>query len=352
VIECNNDRIFKTAEIPCEEISDPTMHAIMPLVSVTMITFNHAPYIAEAIEGVLNQKTKIPLELIIGEDCSTDNTREICKNYAKNNEGIIKLLPTESNLGMMPNFQRTLKACTGKYIALCEGDDYWIDPNKLQKQVNYMEAHPECAMCFSAAEMIKGNGRKVGKFVRPNKGDRIFTVEDMILGGGSLFHTGAVVLRKNIIDNLPSWYFECPIGDYPLALICAYHGTIAYMDEVMSVYRIAAAGSWTESMKSNKERWIEQIIGIIEMLKCFNIYSGGKFEAAVNCQINNHKAYGVMLKGNRNCLKDPQNKKMFQHLSVFKRMTFIIGLYLPRTYRILFRIKYALSKNWIDKFVD
>jgi len=113
-----------------------------PLVSIICITYNHEPYIAEAIEGVLMQKCSFPIELVIGEDCSTDNTRKICEEYANKSE-LIKLLPTETNLGMMPNFIRTLQSCTGKYIAMCEGDDYWTDPLKLQKQVDFLEANAE-----------------------------------------------------------------------------------------------------------------------------------------------------------------------------------------------------------------
>lgn len=119
-----------------------------PTINVCMITYNHEKYISEAIEGVLMQKTTFPIQLVVGEDYSTDNTRAICEEYQKKYPNIIKLLPKQkNNLGMMPNFIRTLVACKSNYIALCEGDDYWTDPLKLQKQVDFLEANEEYALC-------------------------------------------------------------------------------------------------------------------------------------------------------------------------------------------------------------
>ena len=112
-------------------------------VSVLMITYNHENFIREAIEGVLMQKTDFPIELIIGEDCSTDGTRKIVMEYASKYPDIIRPLLPDSNLGMMKNFIETMQAATGKYIALCEGDDYWTDPYKLQKQVDILNKLPD-----------------------------------------------------------------------------------------------------------------------------------------------------------------------------------------------------------------
>lgn len=118
------------------------------VVSVCMITYNHENYIAQAIEGVLMQQTNFDIELVIGEDCSTDKTRDICMEYASKYHTIIRLLRRKENLGISKNFFNTLNKCTGKYIAICEGDDYWTDPLKLQKQVDFMEMNPEYSVCF------------------------------------------------------------------------------------------------------------------------------------------------------------------------------------------------------------
>jgi glycosyltransferase involved in cell wall biosynthesis len=134
-----------------------------PLVSIKMITYNHAPLIAQAIEGVLQQKTNFPFELIIGEDCSTDGTREIVFEYQKKHPDIIRVITSEKNVGMNKNGLRVIKACKGKYIAFCEGDDYWHNPDKLQKQVDYIESHPECGLVYSSYDMYDIRSKKKKK---------------------------------------------------------------------------------------------------------------------------------------------------------------------------------------------
>ncbi|MBM3299903.1 MAG: glycosyltransferase, partial [Deltaproteobacteria bacterium] len=113
-----------------------------PLASVLMITYNHRPYIAQAIECALNQQTDFPFEIVIGEDCSTDGTREIVFEYQRKHPDVIRVLTSDRNLGPMHNFLRTFDACTGKYVAICEGDDYWHHPEKLKMQVDFLESHP------------------------------------------------------------------------------------------------------------------------------------------------------------------------------------------------------------------
>lgn len=119
-----------------------------PLVSICCITYNHAPYIRKCLDGFLMQKVDFPFEIIIGEDCSTDNTRRICEEYADKNPDIINLLPSECNLGAVENERRVMQTAKGKYIAFCEGDDYWTDPLKLQKQVDFLESNSDYTVCF------------------------------------------------------------------------------------------------------------------------------------------------------------------------------------------------------------
>lgn len=120
-----------------------------PLVSVVTITYNHEPWIARTIEGVLAQEVDFPLEMVIAEDCSTDGTRAVCERYAEAHPDIIRLLPSERNLGIIPNERRAMAAARGKYIAFCEGDDYWTEPSKLQRQVDFLESHPDYSVCFT-----------------------------------------------------------------------------------------------------------------------------------------------------------------------------------------------------------
>jgi glycosyltransferase involved in cell wall biosynthesis len=141
-----------------------------PLVSVKMITYNHAPFIAQAIEGVLQQKTNFPFELVIGEDCSTDGTQEIVLEYQKKYPDIIHVITSDKNVGMKKNSYRTTKACRGKYLAFCEGDDYWHHPHKLQKQTDYLESHPECGLVYSSYDVYHvGSGKHIKDYIRYKK---------------------------------------------------------------------------------------------------------------------------------------------------------------------------------------
>ena len=136
-------RTFNPEDIPHKEISDTLSLTDNPPVSVLMITYNHEAYIHQAIEGVLKQETNFDIELVIGEDCSTDGTREIILNYQKKHPDIIRIITSDQNVGGRQNGLRTLRACRGKYIAICEGDDYWLEPKKLQIQYNFLNNHPE-----------------------------------------------------------------------------------------------------------------------------------------------------------------------------------------------------------------
>ncbi len=143
-----------------------------PLVSIKMITYNHAPFIAQAIEGVLQQKTDFPFELVIGEDRSTDGTREIVFEYQKKYPNIIRVITSDQNVGMQKNGFRTMKSCQGKYIAFCEGDDYWQHPGKLQKQVYYMQSHPECGLVYSSYDVYYVNSKKrIKDYIQHRKWD-------------------------------------------------------------------------------------------------------------------------------------------------------------------------------------
>jgi len=158
---------FNTDGIPYDEISDPAVLLKNPLVSVKMITYNHGPYIAQAIEGVIKQKTEYSFELIIGEDCSTDETMEIILEYQKKYPEIIRIVTSDKNVGMKKNSYRTIKACRGKYIAFCEGDDYWHRSDKLQKQVNYLQNHPECGMVYSSYDVYHvASKKRIENFIK------------------------------------------------------------------------------------------------------------------------------------------------------------------------------------------
>jgi len=219
-----------------------------PLVSVITVTYNHAPYIRACIEGVLMQKTTFPIEHIIGEDFSTDGTRAIVLEYAQKYPEIIRLVTSDSNVGVYKNSRRASEATRGKYIAWCEGDDYWTDPLKLQKQVDFLEAHPDYAMCFHNTLFTYEDGRPP-ELMHVKPWDSC-TLEEMILNFNDFAfpnkvtagHTSSMVYRAGLLKNDPAWFSQSVSGDIPFQILLAQYGKAKFINEVMSVYRKHGGG--------------------------------------------------------------------------------------------------------------
>lgn len=206
------------------------------VVSVNMITYKHEYYIKQAIEGVLMQQTNFDFELIIADDCSPDATSEIINDIIKNHPqgNKIKYFRHKENIGMQENGIFAFNQCKGKYMALCEGDDYWIDPLKLQKQVDFLEANPDYVLCFHPINILKKDGEIVDDFITkiPENYETLETLAKL----GNYIHTPSVVFRK-VITSLPFEFRLTPIGDYFLYIILAEFGKIKYLEDKMSVYR-------------------------------------------------------------------------------------------------------------------
>ncbi len=199
-----------------------------------MLTYNHEKYIAQAIESVLMQKTNFYYEIVIGEDFSEDKTRDICDSFKEKNPDKIKLILNNSNIGMMLNMVKTLNLCKGKYIALLEGDDYWIDPYKLQKQVDFLESHDDFVLCSHAVKTVFEDGvEEKDPFVAPLE---VATFDD-IIERGHFIPTLSIVFRKSALPIIPYWFKNLWVGDIPLALLITHYGKNYYFKEIMGVKR-------------------------------------------------------------------------------------------------------------------
>jgi len=223
-------------------------------VSVEMITFRQELYIRQAIEGVLMQETNFDFELVIADDCSPDSTPEIVESIIKNHPkgDKIKYFRHKENIGMQPNAMFAYNQCHGKYIALCEGDDYWTDPFKLQKQVDFLENNLQYVLCFHEVNILKPNGEIVDDFLTkvPENYETIETLARL----GNYIHTPSVVFR-NIIKEFPFEFAFTPIGDYFLYLMLAEHGRLKLIEEKMAIYRfgvgVFSGSSDLQFVKSN-----------------------------------------------------------------------------------------------------
>ncbi len=239
------------------------------MVSVSMITYNHEKFIAEAIEGVVMQKTDFPFELVIGEDCSTDQTRSICIAYQKKYPDIIRLRLPETNQGMMLNWINNISSGKGKYIALCDGDDYWSDPYKLQKQFDFMEANPDYALCSHATHTLMCGVLDENVDIEKDT----LTTEDLIKKDWALL-TASLFFRKDA-HKTPDWYYTVKNGDYALQLIVSLSGKIKFLPEYMAVYRQHLGGMSSTLKPLNQTAWM------IYLLDEFNKYTHQKFRKII-----------------------------------------------------------------------
>lgn len=212
-----------------------------PKVSVVMITYNHEKFIAQAIESVLMQETVFPVELVIGEDCSTDGTRTIVQEYAGKYPNVIRALLPNRNLGMHTNFLAMHAACCGDYFAYLEGDDYWTSEHKLRKQVNLLEEHSDYAMCFHRVKIFRDQPREdVGESPPPKLRTPFQTITTLL--EGCFLMTGSVLLRKTCYPDFPPGFTELAMGDWPTWILAARNGKIGYIDDLMGCYRLHAGG--------------------------------------------------------------------------------------------------------------
>ena len=240
------------------------MHNNLPLVSVIMITYGHEKYIQKAIEGVFLQKTNFPIEFIIANDCSPDNTDELVKEIIKKSPPNIQVRYTkhEANKGMNPNFIWAYQQALGKYVAVCEGDDYWTDENKLQKQVDFLEQNPDYSISCHNIFLLNGDTLSSESPYDKENTQETYTLND--LASRNLIPTLSVVFRYFDI-NFSDWYLSSPMGDYPLMLWIAQKGKIKYFDEKMAVYR-QNVGVWS-GKKINYENSFIMFDGLIEHFK-------------------------------------------------------------------------------------
>lgn len=206
-----------------------------PLVSICMIAYNHENYIEDALKGVLEQKVDFPVELVISNDASTDQTHKLISRFLKEYSGnyIVKYINHLENLGMMKNFSFAIGQCSGKYIAVCEGDDYWTTPLKLQRQLSFLEAHENCSFCFHKAR-IEQAGSFDKKIVFP------LQVPRKILNASQFFNletipTCSVMFRNMELRSIANLSHKN--GDFLLYCELYQHGKAGFLDEVMAVYR-------------------------------------------------------------------------------------------------------------------
>lgn len=254
-----------------------------PKCSVLVTTYNHEGFISQALESVLMQEVNFEFEIIVGEDCSSDRTRDIVTKYHECYADKIRVILPEKNLGFNGNkiFERQIEAAKGQYIALLDGDDYWTAPHKLQVQVEYLDKHPECAICFHNAKVVhEDEGGQEAWLWNPAGQREVTTLEDILMD--NYIATCTTMFRRGLIGSLPDWYRDIFAADWALHILNAEHGKIAYINEVMGVYRYHQAGLYSPLSPQEKQ------LDTLKFLRQMNIYTAFKYDRIIRTGISKY----------------------------------------------------------------
>jgi glycosyltransferase involved in cell wall biosynthesis len=257
------------------------------LVSISCITYNHAPYIRACLDGFLMQKTNFQFEVLIHDDASTDGTTEIIREYEIKYPEIIKPLYEEENQwvkGKRGSAYFNFPRAKGKYIALCEGDDYWTDPLKLQRQVDFLESNPEYSMCFHNAIVLQENDDYRIKRFNSISNSRTISINELI--DKWLIPTASIFFRRELSQNIPNWVFSIYSGDLSLELFLADAGKVYCFRDFMSVYRENTNGV---SVSKYSAKFVAE--QHIKLFTLFNEYYGNKYHNIVKNKIKKVKRY-------------------------------------------------------------
>ncbi len=271
------------------------------LVTVFCLAYNHEKYIRATFEGFIKQKTSFDFKVIVHDDASTDDTPNIIREYIEKYPDIFEAIFQEDNKyqkGIDIEDEYIFPKLGGKYVAVCEGDDYWTDPNKLQLQVNYMEKHPDCTLCVHNTEKMFEDGRSTGKSFNNSRRERDYSFEDIILSEPSAyFHFSSFMWRYDTLKHKNKAFAMDGIGDYPMALYLASIGYIHYIPKIMSRYRLNSIGSWSAAMESDNSKKVIQHKNIIKGLKSIDEYTKHRYSPVIRKAVSREKAK-IMVLGN------------------------------------------------------
>ena len=319
-------------------------------VSVICITYNQKNYIKDALDSFLCQKVNFEYEILINDDCSSDGTAEIVKQYYKKYPNIIKPFFQKENQyskGVGPIKDILLPTAKGKYLAICEGDDYWIDNKKLQIQYDYMEKHPECGLCIHNALLVDKNKEKIGE-VRTVKNNAEISINDVVINGGDFIATSSIFARMPKDGLLPD-YFNILTLDYTWQVFFASNGNHTFgFCKPMSVYRIGGETSWStlreKDFEAYKIREINLLLKKNKMRKAFNEYNHSRFTTIVNeANIYDEIKCNVCIK-NYKGLRKKEARLYLKKLGLKEKTKYRLLMYAPFLYSIYKTLKLHIKK--------
>ena len=234
------------------------------------MTFNHELYIRDAMNGIMTQETDFLVEVVVGDDFSSDGTLKIIRQYDDSDKIHIRILERTKGdgyrdkrrkLGRLYNFTDIINNCSGEYVALLDGDDYWTDPLKLQKQVDFLENSPDFAICFHRPKLLVDDKNQLQ--IRHSNRKEVSGFKDLAREGNYI-PTATCVFRNNLFESFPDFFYESEMGDWPLHLLNSQHGKVKYLNDLMAVYRIHSGGAWSNK---GENRHLRSMIETAQMCK-------------------------------------------------------------------------------------
>lgn len=325
-------------DITEEEIMADWQRTDGPGISVKCLAYNHEKYIADALNSFLMQKTKIPFEVIVHDDASIDGTAAIISEYHNKYPQIVKpIYESENQYSKGSGIMNQIidSHIQGKYVAVCEGDDYWTDENKLQSQFEAMEKHPEVDICAHAVRKINAKSGKTLGIISPEKKNIVIPVERVIAGGGGFVGTNSLFYRKSAFDNILPFRRLLEI-DYTLQVQGSLRGGMLYLNKCMADYRFMSEGSWSSSC-TNEDKVKKMDAQWKAMANQLDIDTNKKYHSLID--------YYVSLRDIDNLLRFKHYTELKQYQFIYKsmngngRIKYFLMLNFPKMYSVLKRVR-------------
>ncbi len=277
------------------------------------------------------QKTDFAFEVLVHDDASTDKTADIIREYEQKYPHIIKpIYQTENQYsqGIKIGFSHLYPRAKGKYFAMCEGDDYWTDPFKLQKQYDALEQHPEVDICAHAGDCVDAETKNHLRYVAPKKENCIIPMEEVIEGGGGFVVTNSLMYRKGLVDNIPKFRQLLSL-DYTTQMHGAMRGGMLYLNECMAAYRVMAQGSWSMRMSKNKDAALAFKERYRQMLLQLDEDTNGKYSASIQKQLDDNTVLICKLSGDYKKLLSKEYEDIYKRLSKKERIKIRLAAHFP-----------------------
>lgn len=298
-------------------------------VSVVCMVYNHEKHLRKCLDGFVMQKTKFPFEVIVHDDASTDSSADIIREYEAKYPNIIKpIYQTENQYSKGIKIIKTIMApyCKGDYWAICEGDDYWTDENKLQKQYDFMVNNLDCVMCTHATKAIDLKTNKIKKYGMNKTG--FVTLQEALNGEGG--HTSSFFYKKELLINRPDCFLCKGIGDFQTRIYATIIGKLYYIDEYMSVYnRFSGADSWMNRMDLDVQRQINFNQNIRNMLLKVDEYYNYEHTDDIKKKLLNLEASILLLEKHYKEIITPKYKEILKKMSFKRKIKIYLGAYTP-----------------------